>query len=370
MPTAHANLFAPLKLGAIETQNRVYMAPLTRCRADADTLAPTALHATYYAQRASAGLIVSEATQIHPTGQGYPNTPGIFSAAQEAGWKLVTEAVHAKGGKIVAQLWHVGAISHPDFQPGGALPVSSSEYNPGGTTYTPQGKRERIAARALATHEVHDMIAAYKHAAEVAKRAGFDGVEIHSANGYLLEQFIRDCINKRTDEFGGSIENRIRFTLAAVDAAISVFGGRRVGIRLSPVSAANAAMRDSDTQATYGALVEALAARHIAYVHFIEGNTGGARDLTGFDFAWAKKVLTAAGVAYIANNKYDRAMAIEAVESGAADAIAFGVPFISNPDLPERLRRDAPLTPANPKTFYTPGAEGYTDYVFTRYTRE
>jgi N-ethylmaleimide reductase len=362
MPTTQANLFTPLKLGAIETQNRVFMAPLTRCRADAQTLASTALHATYYAQRASAGLIVSEATQIHPTGQGYINTPGIYSSEQEAGWRLVTDAVHKAGGKIVAQLWHVGAISHPDFQPGGALPVSSSDYNPGGTTYTPQGKRERVAARALATHEIHEMIAAYKHAAEVAKRAGFDGVEIHSANGYLLEQFLRDSINKRNDEFGGSIENRIRFTLAAVDAAISVFGAGRVGIRLSPVSAANAAMRDSNTQASYGALVEALAARKLAFVHFIEGNTGGARDLAGFDFARAKKVLTAAGVAYIANNKYDRAMAIDAVESGAADAIAFGVPFISNPDLPERLRRDAPLTPANTKTFYTPGAGGYTDY--------
>ncbi|TAG78886.1 MAG: alkene reductase [Burkholderiales bacterium] len=356
-------LFSPLQLGSIPTKNRVFMAPLTRCRADAQTLAATELHATYYAQRASAGLIVSEATQIHATGQGYPNTPGIFSAAQEAGWKLTTDAVHAKGGNIVAQLWHVGAISHPDFQPNGALPVSSSDYNPGGTIYTQHGKKERVAARPLSTQEVHEMIAAYKHAAEVAKRAGFDGVEIHSANGYLLEQFIRDSINKRSDEFGGSIENRIRFTLAAVDAAISVFGAGRVGIRLSPVSAANAAMRDSDTQASYGALVEALAQRRIAFVHFIEGNTGGARDLTGFDFAWAKKVLTAAGVAYIANNKYDRAMAIEAVESGAADAVAFGVPFISNPDLPERLKLDAPLTPANPKTFYSPGPEGYTDYA-------
>jgi N-ethylmaleimide reductase len=357
------SLFDSARIGDIVVANRIFMAPLTRCRADAPTLAPTALHATYYAQRASAGLIVTEATQIHPTGQGYVNTPGIYSAEQEAGWKLVADAIHSKGGKIVAQLWHVGAISHPDFQPNGELPVTASTgFNPGGTIYTQHGKKERVAARGLEVHEIHEYIAAYKHSAEVAKRAGLDGVEIHSANGYLLEQFIRDSSNKRTDEFGDSIENRIRFTLAAVDAAISVFGAGRVGIRLSPVSAANAAMRDSDTQATYGALVEALAQRRIAFVHFIEGNTGGARDLTGFDFAWAKKVLTAAGVAYIANNKYDRAMAIDAVESGAADAVAYGVPFISNPDLPERLKRDAPLTPANPKTFYTPGAEGYTDY--------
>jgi N-ethylmaleimide reductase len=364
MSSSDAALFSPFRFGSIETSNRIVMAPLTRCRAVPVTFAPAALNAEYYAQRASAGLIVSEATQIHPTGQGYTNTPGIYSAEQEAGWTLVTDAVHAKQGKIVAQLWHVGAISHPDFQPNGELPVSaSSGFNPGGTTYTPQGKRERVAARGLETHEVHEMIAAYKHAAEVAKRAGFDGVEIHSANGYLLEQFIRDCSNQRTDEFGESIENRIRFTLAAVDAAISVFGAGRVGIRLSPVSAANQSMRDSDPQATYGALVEALAQRKIAYVHFIEGNTGGARDLTGFDFALAKRVLSAAGVAYIANNKYDRAMAIDAIESGAADAVAFGVPFISNPDLPERLRRDVALNAADTKTFYSEGARGYTDYT-------
>jgi N-ethylmaleimide reductase len=363
MPTSDAKLFSPIRFGDIDASNRIVMAPLTRCRATPNTFAPSALNALYYAQRASAGLIVSEATQIHPTGQGYINTPGIYSVEQEAGWKLVTGAVHAKNGKIVAQLWHVGAISHPDFQPNGELPVTaSSGFNPGGTTYTPQGKRERVAARGLETHEVREMIAAYKHAAEVAKRAGFDGVEIHSANGYLLEQFIRDCSNQRTDEFGGAIENRIRFTLAAVDAAISVFGAGRVGIRLSPVSAANQSMRDSNTQATYGALVEALAARKIAYVHFIEGNTGGARDLSGFDFTWAKRALSAAGVAYIANNKYERAMAINAVESGASDAVAFGVPFIANPDLPERLRRDAPLNVANTKTFYSPGPEGYTDY--------
>jgi N-ethylmaleimide reductase len=365
MNSVSYRLFSPTHFGAIAAKNRIVMAPLTRCRATNDAFAPTAMHAEYYAQRASAGLIVTEATQIHPTGQGYVYTPGIYSAEQEAGWKLVTDAVYKHGGKIVAQLWHVGAISHPDFQPNGALPVTATTgFNPGGTTYTPQGKRERIAARGLETQEVHDMIAAYKHSAEVAKRAGFDGVEIHSANGYLLEQFIRDSSNQRSDEFGGSIENRIRFTLAAVDAAISVFGAERVGIRLSPISAANQSMRDSNPQATYGALVEALAARKIAYVHFIEGNTGGARDLEGFDFAWAKRVLSAAGVAYIANNKYDRAMAIAAIEQDAADAIAFGVPFIANPDLPERLRRDAPLNVANTKTFYSPGPEGYTDYPF------
>jgi N-ethylmaleimide reductase len=364
MTTDAVKLFSPIKLGAIEAKNRVFMAPLTRCRATPGTDAPNALIAEYYAQRASAGLIVSEATQIVPQGKGYVGTPGIYSAEQEAGWKLVADAVHVKGGKIVAQLWHVGAISHPDFQPASALPVSSSLYNPGGTTYTQNGKRERVEARPLELLEIHHLIAGYRHSAEVAKRAGLDGVEIHSANGYLLEQFIRDSINKRTDEFGGSIENRIRFTLAAVDQAIAVFGAGRVGIRFSPVSAANAAMRDSTTQATYGALIDQLAARKIAFVHFIEGNTGGARDLTGFDFVAAKKTLTKAGVAYVANNKYDRAMAIDALANDYADAVAFGVPFISNPDLPERLCRDAPLNAPDTKTFYSEGAKGYTDYPF------
>jgi len=356
-------LFSPVRIGAIDAANRVFMAPLTRCRSTPGTDAPNAMIAEYYGQRASAGIIVSEATQVLPSGKGYMGTPGIYSGEQEAGWKLATAAVHAKGGKIIAQLWHVGAISHPDLQPGGALPLSATTgFNPGGTTYTQNGKVERVAARGLTTAEVKETVAAYRHSAEVAKRAGFDGVEIHSANGYLLEQFIRDSSNQRTDEYGGAIENRIRFTLEVVDAAISVWGKDRVGIRLSPVTAANNAKPDSNTQATYGALVDALAARGIAYVHFIEGNTGGARDMTGFDFVAAKKTLAKAGVAYIANNKYDRTLALYAIAHGVADAVAFGVPFIANPDLPERLLRDAPLNPANPATFYSAGPAGYTDY--------
>lgn len=357
------SLFSPVRIGAIEAKNRIFMAPLTRCRATPGTDAPNALIAEYYAQRASAGLIVSEATQVLPTGKGYVGTPGCYSAEQEAGWRLVTDAVHAKGGKIIAQLWHVGAISHPDYQPGGVLPVTASTgFNPGGTTYTQNGKQERGPARGLETAEVYAYIEAYRHACEVTKRAGFDGVEIHSANGYLLEQFIRDSSNHRSDEFGGAIVNRIKFTLAVIDAAISVYGKDRVGIRLSPVTAANNATPDSHTQATYGTLVDALAHRGIAFIHFIEGNTHVARDLTGFDFTAAKKTLTGHGIAYIGNNKIDRAMAIDAVANGRADAIAFGVPFISNPDLPERLQRNAPLNAANPKTYYSAGPEGYTDY--------
>jgi len=358
-----SNLFSPIRVGAIDAANRIFMAPLTRCRSTPGTDAPNAMIAEYYGQRASAGVIVSEATQVLPTGKGYVGTPGIYSPEQEAGWKLATAAVHAKGGKIVAQLWHVGAISHPDLQPDHVLPVTASTgFNPGGTIYTQNGKVDRIAARGLETAEVKAYVEAYRHSAEVAKRAGFDGVEIHSANGYLLEQFIRNSSNKRTDEYGGTIANRIRFTLEVVDAATSVWGKERVGIRLSPVTAANNATTDSTTQATYGALVEALAKRGIAFVHFIEGNTGGARDLKDFDFAWAKKTLSAAGVVYVGNNKYDRAMAIDAVAHGAVDAVAFGVPFIANPDLPERLKQDAALNAANPKTFYSAGPEGYTDY--------
>jgi N-ethylmaleimide reductase len=357
------NLLSPVRIGVIEAANRVFMAPLTRCRATPVTDAPNQLIADYYAQRSGAGLIVSEATQVLAQGKGYMGTPGIYSPEQEVGWKIVTQAVHRAGGKIVAQLWHVGAISHPDLQPNGALPVTASDgFNPGGTLYTQNGKVERVAARGLSLDEVRATIAAFRHSAQVALNAGFDGVEIHSANGYLLEQFIRDSSNKRTDEFGGSIENRLRFTLAIVDEAIAIWGAGRVGIRLSPVSAANYANRDSTTEKTYGALVAALAARRIAFVHFIEGNTGGARELDGFDFLAARKVLKDHGVAYIANNKYTRSLALQTLADDQADAIAFGVPFISNPDLPKRLEIDAALNAAVPATFYSAGPAGYTDY--------
>jgi N-ethylmaleimide reductase len=356
-------LLSPARMGAIDVNNRIFMAPLTRCRATPGTDAPNQLIADYYAQRSSAGLIISEATQVLPEGKGYLGTPGIYSSEQEQGWKLVTQAVHQAGGKIVAQLWHVGAISHPDLQPNGALPVTASDgFNPGGTLYTQNGKVQRVAARGLSLEEVESTIVAFAHSAAVARRAGFDGVEIHGANGYLLEQFIRDSSNQRTDQFGGSIENRLRFTLAIVDAVIAVWGADRVGIRLSPVSAANHASRDSTTQQTYGALVAALAARKIAFVHFIEGNTGAARELEGFDFEQARRVLKENSVAYIANNKYTRELAIKTIETDAADAIAFGVPFIANPDLPRRLEINAPLNTAIPTTFYSAGPIGYTDY--------
>jgi len=358
-PTDSVSLFSPVRVGAIDCANRIFMAPLTRCHALPGSDAPHALNATYYTQRATAGLIVSEATQVSPQGKGYVDTPGMYSAAQQAGWQLVTDAVHAAGGRIVAQLWHVGAISHPEFQPGGALPVSSSAINPGGIVRTPSGKHERVAPRALETHEIAGVVDDWRKAAEIARRAGFDGVEIHSANGYLLEQFIRDAVNRRTDGYGGSIANRLRLTLEVVDACVSVFGRDRVGIRLSPVTGSNNCPQDSNPQATYGALVDALDARGIAFIHFVEGQTGASRHLDGFDFALARKRFRGS---YIANNRYTRDMALQAVQSGAADAVAFGVPFIGNPDLPHRLRIDAPLVSAKPETYYLAGAQGYTDY--------
>ena len=353
------SLFSPVRVGAIDCANRIFMAPLTRCHALPGIDAPHALNATYYSQRSSAGLIVSEATQVSPQGKGYVDTPGMYSPAQQAGWQRVTDAVHGAGGRIVAQLWHVGAISHPEFQPGGALPVSSSAVNPGGIVRTPSGKHERVAPRALETHEIAGVVDDWRKAAAVARRAGFDGVEIHSANGYLLEQFIRDATNRRTDAYGGPIANRLRLTQEVVDACVSVFGRDRVGIRLSPVTGSNNCPQDSNPQATYGALVEALDARGIAFIHFVEGQTGASRHLEGFDFALARRRFRGS---YIANNRYTRDMALQAVHSGAADAVAFGVPFIGNPDLPHRLRIDAPLVSARPETYYLAGAQGYTDY--------
>jgi len=357
--TARPTLFDPIRIGAIDCSNRIVMAPLTRCRAAPDTLALGELNAKYYAQRAGAGLIVSEATQVEPRGIGYVGTPGVYSDAQREGWRTVANAVHQAGGRIVAQLWHVGSVSHPDLQPGNGLPISASAWPQPGTVHTPQGKRDRVPPRALETHEVPELIEAFRKGAQLIKDAGLDGVEIHGANGYLIEQFMRDSTNSRTDQWGGSIMNRLRFCLEIVDACIGVFGKDRVGIRLSPVSNANGCPSDSNPQATYGTLVSELSQRGIAFLHFIEGNTGATHFTDGFDFAGARRTF---GGTYIANNKYSREMAIEALADDRADAVAFGVPFISNPDLVDRLRQNAPLNPANTKTYYGPAEVGYTDY--------
>ena len=354
-------LFRPLKVGPHTLSHRVVMAPLTRMRASVPEAAANALNARYYAQRATAGgLIVAEASQVDPGGRLAPSTPGIHSDAQVEGWRGVVDAIHARGGIAFLQLWHVGRLSHASYQADGGPPVAPSAVRAEGTVLAADGRREPMQTpRALRADELPALVEAYARAARNAMRAGFDGIEVHAANGYLLEQFIRDSVNRRADDYGGSVQNRIRLTLECIDAAVEVFGRDRVGIRLSPVSGANACPQDSNPQATYMALVEALDARRIAYLHFIEGNTGVEHHARGFDFGAARRAFRGT---YVANNRYSRQMAIDAVASGAADAVAFGVPFISNPDLPRRLAIDAPLAPANTKTYYGPEAVGYTDY--------
>lgn len=356
---ALSKLFQPTRIGDIEIANRVVMAPLTRCRADepAGDVPGSAMNIEYYRQRSNAGLIISEGTQVSPVGKGYMATPGIYSDAQVEGWKPITRAVHEAGSKIVAQIWHVGRVTHPDLT-GGAQPVAPSAVKPNLVAYTRNGKVEAPEPHALTVDEIKEVVGQYRKGAANALRAGFDGIEIHGANGYLIDQFLKDGTNKRTDEYGGSVENRARFALEVVDACIAEIGAGRVGIRLSPLTPSND-ISDSNPQAIFGYLVEELNKRGIAFIHFVEGATGGTRDLKGFDFGWARKTFKGT---YIANNGYDRAMAIEAVESGRADAVAFGRLFIANPDLVQRLKKNAPLNTPDPKTFYAPGPEGYIDY--------
>jgi N-ethylmaleimide reductase len=352
-------LFSPVKVGALDLKNRVVMAPLTRSRADHKTLAQGPMNAEYYGQRASAGLIIAEATQIMPEGQGYAWTPGIYSDEQIAGWKLVTDAVHAKGGKIVLQLWHVGRISHPDLQPGNVLPVAPSAIKPEGMAFTETGFKPHVTPRALETDEIPGIVAQYGVAAKNAVAAGFDGVEVHAANGYLLDQFLRDKTNKRTDRYGGSIENRARFLIEATEAAAKAIGADRVGVRLSPLSPFND-IADSNPGPLFTYAVEQLSNLGVAYIHVIEGETQGSRAPEGgFDLAVLRKAFKGA---YIGNNNYDPALAAERVASGAVDLVAFGRPFIANPDLVERIRAGQPLSTPNKDTFYGGAEAGYTDY--------
>jgi len=350
-------LFSSARFGQLELANRVVMAPLTRNRAG-DGLVPSPLAAEYYAQRAGAGLIITEATQISREAQGYLDTPGLYTAEQVAAWRKVTDAVHVKGGRIVAQLWHVGRIAHTSLLPDGVQPVAPSAVRADAKTFTADGFVEVSAPRALAIDEIPGVVDDFRSAARHAIEAGFDGVEVHGANGYLIDQFLRDGANQRDDAYGGSIENRTRFLVEVVQSVAQEIGAGRVGVRLSPVTPAGD-LGDSDPQPLFERAVERLDALGIAYIHMIEGATGGDRDIAPFDFAALRSRFTGA---WIVNNGYDRAMALEAVGSGRADAVAFGVPFLANPDLPSRLRQDAPLNAPNPDTFYGGGAEGYTDY--------
>ncbi|SCZ84653.1 N-ethylmaleimide reductase [Nitrosomonas mobilis] len=350
-------LFTPIRVGAIELPSRVIMAPLTRNRAGADNV-PTDLMAKYYAQRATAGLIISEATQICPEGQGYSATPGIHSSEQIAGWKRITAAVHAKGGRIVLQLWHVGRISHTSLQPNGQAPVAPSAIRANAQVFAAGGFVDVSMPRALALSEIPTLVETYRQAANNAKEAGFDGVEIHAANGYLLDQFLRDRTNQRNDAYGGNIENRIRLLSEVCEAAADAIGADRVGVRLSPLTSFGD-IADSNPQTLFNRVVARLAELEIAFVHVIEGETGGERNPQPFDYAAMRGSFPGT---WIVNNGYDRTMAIDAVAGNQADAVAFGRSFIANPDLPRRLRENTVLNLPDPATFYGGDAHGYTDY--------
>ena len=355
-----SDLFSPFKMGAFALRNRIVMAPLTRSRMGDDGV-PGELHATYYAQRAGAGLIISEATNISSQGRGYAMTPGIWTDAQVAGWKTVTDAVHDAGGKIVCQLWHVGRFSHVDLQPNGEAPVAPSAIRAEGTTYSENGVVDVSMPRALETAEIPAIVTQYRHAAECARRAGFDGVEVHSAKSYLLDQFLRDSTNKRTDRYGGSVENRTRLTLEVVAAVVQVWGNERVGIRLSPTTpdAGNTPV-DSDVMGTYGYLIGQLNQYQLAYLHFVEGATAASRVVPDdVDLDVLRSLFHGP---YIGNNGYDLQLASARRREGKVDAVAFGRPFIANPDLVQRLRCGAALAVAPREAYYGGGAKGYTDW--------
>lgn len=351
-------LLTPIQVGPYTLPNRLVMAPLTRNRAGAGNV-PQALNAEYYAQRASAGLIISEASQISPQGVGYPSTPGIHSSEQVEGWKQVTQAVHDRGGRIFLQLWHVGRISHPSLQPNGELPVAPSPIAPEGMAATYQGMQPFVTPRALETDEIQQIVEQYRQAAQNALEAGFDGVEVHGANGYLPDQFLRDGSNHRTDEYGGSIENRARFLLQVMDAVTSVWGADRVGIRLSPSGTFND-MHDSNPEALFTYVVSQLDSYNLAYIHIVEprednGAPEGQNLTARFFRSYYKGIIIGAG-------GYSKEIAEEVVAKGDADLVAFGRLYISNPDLVERFAQNASLNPYDRSTFYGGDAKGYTDY--------
>ncbi|GAB1595690.1 alkene reductase [Lysobacter claricitrinus] len=355
---AHApSLFDPIRIGALDLANRVVMAPLTRSRA-VEGLVPSPLAVDYYGQRASAGLIITEATQINPLAQGYISTPGLFTAAQIEGWRKVTDEVHRRGGRIVVQLWHVGRISHTSLLPPGEVPVAPSAVRANTKTFTPEGFVDVSEPRALAIEEIPGIVADFAAAARNVIDAGFDGVEIHAANGYLIDQFMRDRTNLRDDAYGGSIENRTRFLHEVTAAVVKAIGADRVGVRLAPVTGSND-IADSNPQPLFERAVERLDALNVAYVHVVEGATGGPRDVQTFDYESLRSRFRGA---WIVNNGYDLDMAQAAVRQGRADAVAFGRLFISNPDLVRRFREGAALAEPDPDTFYSGGAKGYVDY--------
>jgi N-ethylmaleimide reductase len=357
--TEPIDLFSPFRLGALDLPNRIVMAPMTRNRAGPGNV-PTALNASYYAQRAGAGLIVAEASQVSPQGLGYPGTPGIHSAEQTAGWRLVTEAVHAAGGRIFLQLWHVGRISHPSLQPGGALPVAPSAIAPAGQAWTLEGMKPYVTPRALETTEIPGIVEQFRQGAANARAAGFDGVEVHAAHGYLLDQFLRDKTNHRADAYGGSASNRARLLVEVMEAVAGEWSGERVGVHLSPTNLAFNDISDSDPAQTFSTAVRALDRLGLGYLHLVEP---GPADPVGpgprLDAAFFRPLWR---TALVVNKAYDLDRANTVLRSGAADLVSFATLFIANPDLPERLRRNAAFNQAERKAFYGGGAAGYTDY--------
>ncbi len=354
-----SSLLSPVTVGGLELPNRIVMAPMTRSRSDDDGLVPR-FAADYYAQRADAGLVISEATNISPQAVGYALTPGIWSAEQVQAWTPVTEAVHAAGGRFFLQLWHTGRISHPDLHDG-ELPVAPSAIRPEGQAFTRDGMKDHVEPRALDTDEIPLIVEDYRRAAENARAAGFDGVEVHSANNYLLEQFVRDSTNRRGDAYGGAIENRLRLPLAAVDAAVEVWGPERVGIRLSPATTQpGGTPLDSAVMDTYGTYLDALSERRLAYTHFIEGVTYTTHESPDeVDFAELRR---RAPGAYIGNNELTVADAERMVDDGEADLISFARAYIANPDLVQRIRDGAPLAEAPQEYWYGGDSTGYSDW--------
>jgi N-ethylmaleimide reductase len=351
-------LLSPYRLGSFGLKNRLVMSPMTRSRAVEGNV-PNPLAATYYAQRATAGLIVTEATQVSPQGVGYIRTPGIHSPEQVAGWRQVTDAVHRAGGKIFAQLWHVGRISHPDFHDG-ALPVAPSAIAADGEVFTTRGRTKMVTPRALELHELPGIVAQFRRGAENAQAAGFDGVELHGANGYLLDQFLRDGTNHRTDQYGGSVRNRARFPLEVTEAVVAVWGPDRVGYKISPNGAFNS-MSDSDPIATFSYFTDELSRLRLLYLHATEGVAGPMAPPPGTVLA-APMLRKRFKGTLILNGGYDAHSAEAAIARGDADLIAFGVPFLANPDLPARYAKAASLNAPDQATFYAGEAKGYIDY--------
>lgn len=358
--TEPVDLFTPLQLGPYTMKNRMVMAPLTRNRVGREGI-PGDMNVLYYRQRAGAGLILTEATCISPQGVGYPSTPGIWNGAQVAGWSRVTEAVHDRGGRIFCQLWHVGRISHPSLQPGGELPVAPSAVRAAGEAHTYSGMQPFVTPRALDRSELAGIVESYRVAARNAMAAGFDGVEVHAANGYLLDQFLRDGTNRRDDDYGGEVDNRARLLLEVIEAVSGVWGSPRVGVRLSPLNPFND-MRDSHPEATFGRVVELLNSLDLGYLHITEWG----RDVPDAAGPWFEPLSLRAiwnGV-FMTNGGYDKARASAVLGTGRADLVAFGALYIANPDLDQRFALDAPLNVPDPATYYGGDERGYTDYPF------